>query len=334
MRYRLRPLDEQVMVFTGASSGIGLATVRRAAAAGARLVLVARDAEALEALTREIETAGGEATYVVADVGDPAAMEMAARRAIERFGRIDSWVNGAGVAIYAPLACTPIEEHERLFRTNYFGVVNGTNAALPHLRKSGGALITIGSIASDLPTPLLGAYSASKHAIKGFINSLRIELITQQVPVSVTLVNPSGIDTPIGRHAANHQGHEALIPPPVYEPDLVAKAILDAAERPCRQITVGGVGRLNVLLGTHFPALLDHLARFLIPALTDPSRPPTPRDNLFAPADDGHVHSGIQPGRRFSLYTWAERHRMAVGLGAMAVAGVCLAGSRIRRRAA
>lgn len=335
MRYRLRPLGEQVMVITGASSGIGLATARRAAAAGARLVLIARDGESLSALAREIEAAGGEAIAIVADVGEPAEVEAAARRAIERFGRIDTWVNDAGVTIYAPLEATPLDEHERMFRTNYFGVVNGTNAALPHLRASGGALITIGSIASDLPTPLLGAYSASKHAVKGFMNSLRIELVAEQAPVSVTLIKPSGIDTPIGRHAANHQGHEALIPPPVYDPELVAKAILDAAEHPRREMNVGGLGRLNVLLGTHFPRLLEHVARFLIPVLTDPARPPTPTDNLFVPAGEGHVRSGIQPGRRFSLYTWAGRHRWAVGAGAATIAGLAwFARAQIRRRAA
>jgi short-subunit dehydrogenase len=335
MRYRLRPLREQVIVITGASSGIGLATARRAAAAGARLVLVARDAEALEALTDDIKAAGAEAIHVEADVGDAAQVEAAAGRAIEQFGRIDTWINDAGVAIYARLADTPLSEHERLFRTNYFGVVNGTNAALPHLRKSGGALITLGSIASDLPSPLLGAYTASKHAIKGFINSLRIELVTEQAPVSVTLIKPSGTDTPIGRHAANHEGHEALIPPPIYDPELVARAILHAAEHPRREITVGGLGRLNVLLGTHFPRLLDHLAPFLIPALTDPSRPPTHRDNLFAPADEGQVRSGIQPGRRFSLYTWTGRHRAIMGLALIAASGAALlARESVRRRAA
>jgi short-subunit dehydrogenase len=335
MRYRLRPLGEQVIVITGASSGIGLATARAAAAAGARLVLVARDRETLDTLAREMTGSVGQVIAVAADVGDAEQVEAAARRAMERFGRIDTWVNDAGVTVYAPLAETPLDEHERLFRTNYFGVVNGTNAALPHLRKSGGALITIGSIASDLPTPLLGAYAASKHAIKGFVNSLRIELVTERAPVSVTLIKPSGIDTPIGRHAANHQGHEALIPPPVYDPELVARAILYAAEHPRRELTVGGLGRLNVLLGTHFPGLLDHAARFLIPALTDPARPPTPGDDLFAPAGEGHVRSGIRPGRRFSLYTWAERHRLAIGVGSAALAGAAwFARSRLRRRAA
>jgi hypothetical protein len=171
----------------------------------------------------------------------------------------------------------------------------------------------------------MGAYAASKHAVKGYISSLRIELVTDAVPISVTLVKPGGIDTPIGQHAANHMGQEALIPPPVYDPDLVAQAILEAAEHPRREITVGGVARLQVLLGTHFPAMLDHLARFLIPALTDPNRSPTPSDNLAAPANEGRIRSGIKTGRRFSLYTLAARHRVITSLGAVAVVGTAVA---------
>jgi short-subunit dehydrogenase len=327
-RYRLRPLAEQVLVLTGASSGIGLDTAQRAAAAGAKVMLVARDEAALKTAVAEIERAGGTAAYAVADVGVAEQVDEAAAAAVARFGRIDTWVNDAGVAIYAMLHDTPISEHEQLFRTNYFGVVNGATAALRHMRETGGALITVGSIASDIPSPVLGAYSASKHAVKGYINSLRAELIAEQVPVSVTLVKPGGIDTPIGQHAANHMGHEALIPPPVYDPDLVAQAILEAAEQPRREITVGGVPRLQVLIGTHFPGLLDHLARFLIPAVIDPDRPPTPSDNLARPANEGRVRSGTESGRPFSLYTWAARHRVATGLGVAALAAAAALATR------
>jgi len=329
VRYRLKRLDRQVVVITGASSGIGLITAKRAAAAGAAVVLVARDEPILARVTREIEASGGNAVYAVADVGDPVAMRAVAELAVQHFGRIDSWVNNAGVAIYATLSETPLGEHERLFRTNYFGVVNGVQAALPYLTQSGGALITVGSIASDLPSPLMGAYAASKHAVKGYINSLRIELVTAEVPVSVTLIKPAGIDTPIGQHAANHEAHEALVPPPIYDPELVAAAILHAAQYPRREITVGGVGRLNVLMGVHFPAALEYLARFLIPLLTDRTRPPTPQNSLFVPSNDGRIRSAIQKGRRFSLYTWAARHRLAT---AMVVAGLTGAGALIAAR--
>lgn len=322
MKRRLRPIGQQVMVITGASSGIGLLTACKAAEAGAKVVLIARNELALRRAVQEITACGDEAIYAVADVGVPEEVAAAAQLAVDRFGRIDTWVNDAGVAIYAMLSETPIEEHERLFRTNYFGVVNGSNAALPYLRKSGGALITVGSIASDLPSPLLGAYTASKHAVKGFIDCLRIELATEGIPISVTLVKPAGMDTPIGRHAANHRDREALIPPPVYDPEIVADTILYVAQHPRREITVGGIGRANVLIGTHFPRLLEHLAPLLIPLLTDRHRPPTPDDNLSQPGHDGEVRSGVEQGRRFSLYTSAARHRAITGIGLGAMAGM------------
>ncbi len=303
-----RPFAEQKMVVTGASSGIGLETARRAVARGAEILLVSRNAEALARIVAELEPSGA-AGFFAADVGDAHAMKAVAQEAAQRFGRIDTWINCAGVAIYGLLSDTPLDEHERLFRTNYFGVVTGTLAALPYLEQSAGTLITVASIAADVPTPLLGAYSASKHAVKAYIESLRIELTTQQSRVAVSLVKPSGIDTPIGQHAANHVGAEALIPPPVYDPSIAADAILDLIEHPRREITIGGVGRANVLLGEHFPRALEYLSRFFIPLLTDKDRPATPANNLGQPGDDGRVRSGTGHGRSFSLYTTLGRHR-------------------------
>jgi short-subunit dehydrogenase len=325
MRYTLRPLDRQVMVITGASSGIGLLTARKAAAQGAKMWLVARDEAALRALAEEIEAAGGEAGYSVADVAELDQVEAAARAAIARFGRIDSWVNNAGVTIYAKLVDTPLDEHVRMFRTNYFGMVNGSMTAVRHMQVQGGALITIGSIASDLPTPILGAYSASKHAIKAYTNSLRIELIADAIPISVTLVKPSGIDTPVAEHSANHMGKEALIPPPVYDPELVADTILLCAQRPQREITVGGMGRAQVLVGTHFPQLLDRLGGLLAPLVGDPRRKPTPGDALFSPAEDGRERSKVENGRRISLYTRAAQHPTATAVGVAAIVGAGVA---------
>lgn len=332
MKISLKPISEQVILITGASSGIGLGTARAAAAKGARVVLVARNEQALVAAAAGIRAKGGEADHAVADVGDIVQVRAAAAKAEERFGRIDTWVNCAGVAVYARLLDTPLDEHERLFRTNYFGVVNGATIAATHLRDKGGALITVGSIASDVSSPMLGAYAASKHAAKGFIESLRIELLADKAPIAVTLIKPSGINTPIGEHAVNHELGEALIPPPVYDPALVADAILFAACHVRREITVGGFGRAQVLFGTHFPALFERLAPLLVPLLFDPARKKTRSDSLDQPAKDGAERSATESGRRFSLFTSAQLHpSVTIGIGLVAAGALACLMTRGRR---
>ncbi|HVF94934.1 MAG TPA: SDR family oxidoreductase [Sphingomonas sp.] len=328
MKIALKPLAEQVIVITGASSGIGLVTAKMAASRGAKVVLVARNAQSLRRAVAEIEASGGEAMFAVADVGDIAAVRAAAASAIARFGRIDTWVNNAGTAIYAKLVDTPLDEHQKLFQTNYFGAVHGALTAVEHLRAHGGAIITVGSIASDLPSPILSAYAASKHAIRGFVDALRMELGADGVPIAVTLIKPSGIDTPIAQHAANHVDGEGRIPPPVYDPTLVARAILDAAEHVRRATTVGGAGRLQVLVGRHFPWLIDATAGLIEPVMSDSSKPRT-GSTIFAPLQPGRERSGIQPGRKTSLYTTAQLHprtaRTVALLGLGTIAAVAMA---------
>jgi short-subunit dehydrogenase len=317
---KLKPLDRQVIVVTGASSGIGLLTARTAAAKGAKVLLVARDGEALAGIVREIVASGGTADHAVADVGDAAAVEAAAAQAVARYGGIDTWVNCAGVAIYASLLDTPDDEHERLFRTNYFGVVHGCRAAVPRLHR-GGAIVTVASIAGQMGTPLMGAYGASKHAVIGYVETLRMELGEAGRPIAVALVKPSGIDTPIADHAANHAGGRARVPPPVYDPQLVADAILDCAQHERREVIVGGAGRAQTLFAAHFPPLFEKLAPKAAAAFVDPTDAQPGPDNLFAPARTGHVRSGHQAGRRISLYTAATRHRGASVLAVGAIAG-------------
>ena len=328
---RLRPLSQQVVVITGASSGIGLVTARKAAEAGAKVLLVARGETVLRTIVEDIEARGGQAAYAVADVGELSQLEQAAQMAVARFGRIDTWVSNAGVAIYADLLTTPRDEHERLFRTNYWGAVNSAEVAVPHLRAAGGALITVGSLASDMGSPVMGAYVAAKHAVKGYVDSLRIELNRDKVPVVVTLVKPSGIHTPLNAHVANHKPGEAKIPPPVYAPELVADAILHAAQHRVREVTVGGAGLAQVLVATHFPSLFAKLAGAVTPLLNDPKRPSTPGDNLFGPAAGGEVRGRVASGRRFSLYTTARLHPLAPAAAAVA-AGAVLSALVARRR--
>jgi short-subunit dehydrogenase len=317
MKPKLKPLAEQVIVITGASSGIGLVTARKAAAAGAAVLLVSRDETALARIAAEL---GDRASYAVADVRDRAAVESAAAAAIARWGRIDTWVNNAGVTIYAALVDTPEDEHRRLIETNYFGCVNGCLAAIPHLAESRGALITVASIVADMPSPIMGAYAASKAAVQSYVESLRIELEAAGTPVSVTLVKPSGIDTPIADHAANHVGGHGLIPPPVYAPELVAGAILDAAVTPRRQITVGGGGRAQALFAEHFPRVFERLAPIAATTFIDPARTQPRPSNLFAPARPVRERSDVNTGRPVSLYTAAARRPKLVK--GVAIAGV------------
>src|SRR5580765_257557 len=213
---KLKPLADQVIVITGASSGIGLATARMAARRGARLVLNSRNDAALRQLSDEINAKGGEAMYQAADVADEAALRLVADLAVARFGGFDTWINNAGISIYGRLTEISNDEHRRLMDTNFWGVVNGSRIAAEHLRTRGGALINIGSTLSDRAIPAQGMYCASKHAVKGFTDALRMELSAEGAPISVTLVKPAAVDTPYTDHAKNYLTEAAKNPPPVY----------------------------------------------------------------------------------------------------------------------
>jgi NAD(P)-dependent dehydrogenase (short-subunit alcohol dehydrogenase family) len=257
MKIKLKKLEDQVVVITGASSGIGLATARMAAERGARLVLNSRDETDLSEAAASIQETGGSATVVVGDVADRTTMDRIADAAMRQFSRIDTWVNNAGVSIYGKIEEVPLDDARRLFETNYWGVVHGSLAALPHLKEHGGALINVGSILSETGYALQGHYTASKHAVKGFTDSLRIELEHDKAPVSVTLIEPAAIDTPYPDHAENYLGVKPQHVPPVYAPEVVAKAILACAEEPHRNVIVGGGGRMFQAMENTMPGVAD-----------------------------------------------------------------------------
>lgn len=329
MPVNFKPLDQQVIVITGASSGIGLATARAAAHRGAKLVLISRRDEALREIVGQITSAGGEAMHVVADVGQRADLQRAADAASARFGGFDTWVNNAGVSLYGRMHEVRDEDHQRLFQTNFWGVVFGSLVAVDHLKRRGGALINLGSVLSDAAVPLQGMYSASKHAVKGFTEALRMELETERAPVSVTLIKPAAINTPYPQHAKNYLAQEASLPPPVYQPEEVARAILYAATHAKRDIFIGSAGRLMSIANRTLPRLMDRVGEtYLTSQQTRPGAGTRAGQEgaLHHPGAGGRVH-GRYPGRlrSRSFYTRASLHPVAAG-ALLLVAGVVAAG--------
>ena len=324
MSVDLKTLDEQVVVITGASSGIGLRTARMAADRGAKLVLAARSEDALRELTDEIRGEGGDATYVVADVSEREDVREIAATARDTYGGFDTWVNVAGAFLYGRLDETPIEDMREQFDTNVWGLLYGSIEAADHLAERGGAIINVGSVVSDVAIPLQGSYSASKHAVKGFTDALRSELEADGSPISVTLVKPSQADTPYSRHAKNHMDEAATLPPPLYAPDTVARAILDAAEHPQREVTVGGAGKAMSALAAVAPGLMDTVLAKLFLPLQQEDRPPRPgeEDNIDRPTGDLEERGDYdRPVLERSLYTRLSQRGSLTAV----VAGVALA---------
>jgi short-subunit dehydrogenase len=315
MKLRLKKISEQVIVITGATSGIGLTTARKAAKRGAKLVLVARNEDALRQLNFELSKQGGEVIHVVADVGIEEDMRRVARAAIERFGGFDTWVNNAGISIFGRNEDVSLEDQRRLFQTNFWGVVYGSLVAVEHLKKHGGAIINLGSEVSDRAVPLQGIYSASKHAVKGFTDSLRLELEAEDAPIAVTLIKPAAVDTMFIEHAKNYLETEPRLPPPIYAPEIAADAILYAAANFKRDIFVGGAAKLVSSTAHYAPRVLDgYMKRFVIKQQKSgiPARDRS-QNSLYQPGPDLQERQGY-PGHVFesSLYTMAAIHPKAV----------------------
>jgi short-subunit dehydrogenase len=327
----LKKLSDQVIVVTGASSGIGRATARMAAQRGARVVLTARSADALQKVAAEIGETKGRASWFAADVTIPRQLEAVAEAAEKEHGRIDTWVNNAGVSAYGAIERLGLDDMRRVMDVTFWGVVNGTRAALPLLRRQGGALINIGSEVSSTPVPLQGPYVAAKHAVLGFTEVLRLELESQSVPVSVTLIQPGSIDTPFFRHSKSVMGREPAPPPPVYAPELVAEVILHCAEHPQRNLVVGGGARAMIGLHRAAPRAADWLFEHTLFSSQqgEPLRRPY-EGSLYEPSGPASVHGGYG-GRRRSLYTSAVLHPWASAFGALAVGAGMFAAARTWR---
>jgi short-subunit dehydrogenase len=300
MSVQLKKLEDQVIVITGASSGIGLATAETAARRGAKVVLAARSEEALRGISERLNGEGGQTIAVTADVSQRAEVEKIAEAAIHRFGRIDTWINNAGLSIYGRLDEVRDEDSRRLFETNFWGIVYGSLVALPYLLKQGGALINVGSEVSEAVVPLQGMYSASKHAVKGFTDALRLEVQeVDQKPISITLIQPTAVDTPFPQHARNYMSQEPKLPSPMVEAQKVADAILSAAQKPTHHTKVGLMAKVNTMVSNLAPSLADKVAKGYVKKQQYQEPPRFADGALFQPSEKTTVVATVSgPGGR------------------------------------
>ncbi len=327
-----RVLAGSVVVITGASSGIGRETALRFGSEGAHLVLAARNRAALDDAAAEVERTGGEAHVVPTDVSDWDEVHHLATAAVSHFGRIDTWVNNAAVSLYAPVEQTTAEEMRRIVEVDLLGQMYGCAAALEQMKRQGaGTIINVASALALRSVPLQAAYCASKHGVKGFTEALRMELQRDHPSIRVTLVLPSSINTPLFSNARSKMGVKPMPIPPIYEPGVVADAIVVAARRPLRDITVGGSGKILTLMERLNPGLVDWYMlqrdQMFKKQLTD--QPDDGVDNLFAPLTGPGSSTGDfgRQSKSTSVYTRAfeqepVRRRLVASLLTMGLAAL------------
>ncbi len=330
---RLKPVEEQVVALMGASSGIGRESALRFAGRGAKVVVSARGEEGLASLVDEIRRSGGQATAVVADTSEYEQVKAVADRAVEEYGRLDTWIHLAAVGLFATFEQTTPEEFARVIDVNLMGQVYGAMAALPHLkREGGGALIHVSSLEAKRSFPFHSAYGASKHGIDGFLEALRVELKHEGWPISVTQVLPGTINTPFFDKGRSKIGVKPVGIPPIYEPETVANVIVYASENPARDLVSGGAARALILNQRLSPRMLDAILATragFSPQKTDEPRSEDDPDNLYGPIP-GHdtTRDGFRALSR-SLYNWLEMHPTA---RRGAVAGTALGLLAVLRR--
>jgi NAD(P)-dependent dehydrogenase (short-subunit alcohol dehydrogenase family) len=304
----MKPIAEQVVVITGTSSGIGRATALGFGERGATVVLASRNADAMQQVARQIEARGGRAHLVVTDVGVWPQVQNLANETLDRFGRIDTWVNNAAVNEHATVEQMTIEEIERIIQVDLMGQIYGMKAALePMRRQRSGNIINVGSVLSTRAGPLHAPYVAAKHGIAGFTDTLRLELMYEKMPINVTMILPGYIDTPLFLNSRSKLGVKPRPVPPVYAPEAVVEAILHAAEHRRRSILVGGQAAVVNLLQRLSPPLVDRLMvmRGLMFEQQKTNQPDDGYDNLFQPTPGTGSIRGEwgQRAPRSSFYT-------------------------------
>ncbi len=302
-----RKIKDSVVVITGASSGIGRATALEFARKGATLLLAARREAALHELAEECKSMGGDALAVPTDVTKGEDVQALARRAITEYGRIDVWVNNAAVTLFGRFEECPPEVYRRVIETNLFGYIHGARAVLPYFREQGrGVLINMDSVVGQAPQPYTSAYVVSKYGIRGLANCLRMELHLDQAPnIHICTVMPASIDTPLFQHAANYTGRMTKALNPVYSAETVAQTVVRLAEKPKREVIVGGAGHMMASQAKYMPGLYERMAAKQIDQDHFADKPAPPSEgNLFEPMPEytsvsgGWPHTGEMPFRQ------------------------------------
>jgi NAD(P)-dependent dehydrogenase (short-subunit alcohol dehydrogenase family) len=318
-----------VVVITGASAGVGRATAQAFARRGAHIGLLARGAEGLVGARRDVEAAGGKALVLPTDVADAAGVEAAAAAVEERFGPIDIWINNAMASVFAPVQETTPEEYRRVTEVTYLGVVHGTLAALRRMvPRDCGVIVQVGSALAYRGIPLQSAYCAAKHAVQGFHDSLRSELIHDGSHVHVTMVQLPALNTPQFGWVKSRLPNKAQPVPPIFQPEVAARAIVWAADHPRRELYVGWPTVKAILGDKLFAGLLDrYLAQtgYQGQQTAEPADPHRPH-NLWQPVDDTHdlgAHGSFdRRARAASLQFWATTHRRLFALGGAGLASL------------
>lgn len=328
---QLKPINQQVVAVVGASSGIGRDTALKFARRGAKVVVAARSESGLSSLVREIQSFGGEAIAVVADVSDFNQVKAIADKTVVQYGRLDTWVHVAATGVIAPFEKITPEEFQRVINVTLMGQVYGAMVALPYLKQEGrGALIHVSSMEGRRSLPLQSPYCAAKHGLEGFLEALRVELQHEGLPISVTSILPAVINTPFYNNMRTKLGVKPTGIPPYYQPDLVSDAILYTAENPTRDFIVGDVGRMLDLLQRFSPELVDSLLALIgfEGQRTNEPKSEVGPDNLFAPVPDHDRVEGDFGNLTIpSISDWVEMNpaikwgALAAGMGIAAFLG-------------
>ncbi|MBM3605848.1 MAG: SDR family oxidoreductase [Alphaproteobacteria bacterium] len=321
--------QSRVVVITGASAGVGRATAREFASHGWRVALIARGQAGLEGARRDVEAGGGSAMVLPADVADAAAVDRAAKAVIEAWGGIDIWINAAMATILAPVSDVTPDEFRRVTEVTYLGQVFGTQAALRHMRRQGhGTILSVGSALAYRGIPLQAPYCAAKFATRGFLDSLRTELLHEESPVRLTEVHLPAVNTPQFDWARNKMPNRAQPVPPIFAPEAIARAIHRAAIDAPREIWLGGSAVQAILGDAVAPALVDHIlaGQGYSDQQTDDREPDRP-DNLFKAMDESRDYGAAGRFGDEARPHVGTYHPARLRAAAAAVAGVLAVGA-------